>query len=318
MMDSNPSVLIGAWCYVEASGDRPWLAARIDRLEFISRYTEKRDVDGDGLVESHQSGNRGTHTFGDTAWDTYSSGHKNAYVNALVYRALRSMADLESQLGRKEKQAHYARLADRLKAVYEKTFYNPQTGWLGFWRSQDAMLHDVATDVVTDMAIMYGLVDRASGRRMLDAYWTALEKSGFKRFDLGVPLNIRPVHRDDQVVPWGGKKEDGSDTFGKYLNGGCCVSNAYFFILGNYLVGNDRRAEMVLDAMLKRQREGVFPNGGGFQNGVIDRYPEGAEFFDWQGNTCGYEGHLVYSWMFLQAMLLREPELFRRVFRPLQ
>jgi hypothetical protein len=66
--------------------------------------------------------------------------------------------------------------------------------------------------------------------------------------------------------------------------------------------------------MLQRQHTGVFPHGGGFQNGVINRMPEGAEFFDWSGNTCGYEGHLVYSWMFLQALLLREPQYRDRLF----
>ena len=66
--------------------------------------------------------------------------------------------------------------------------------------------------------------------------------------------------------------------------------------------------------MLNRQAKGVYPNGGGFQNGVINRYPEGAEFLDWQGNTCGYEGHLVYSWIFLQAVLLRHPEYQDRLF----
>ena len=68
--------------------------------------------------------------------------------------------------------------------------------------------------------------------------------------------------------------------------------------------------------MLDRQRRGVFPNGGAFQNGVVDQYPRGTEFFDWQGNTCGYEGHLTYSFSFLQAVLLREPQLRQRLFRP--
>ena len=53
--------------------------------------------------------------------------------------------------------------------------------------------------------------------------------------------------------------------------------------------------------MLKRQRTGVFANGGAFQNGIIDAYPYGAEFFEWNGNPSGYEGHLVYSWVWMQA-----------------
>jgi len=317
MMDANPAALIAAWCYAEASGDRAWLSANIDRLEFIAAYSERRDIDGDGLLESTQSGNSGTHAFGDTAWDTYSSGHKNAYVNALAYRAFRCLADLERRSGAAEKGAHYAGLADRLKAAYAAAFYNPETGWLGWWRSQDGVLHDVRSDVPTCLAILYGLVGAESGRVMLDQFWQALEKTGFSRFDIGIPLNIRPVPRDDQFEAWGGTKEDGSDTFGKYLNGGCCVSNAYFTIVANYAVGRTERADRILDAMLDRQSRGVFPNGGGFQNGVINRYPEGAEFMDWDGNTCGYEGHLVYSWAFLQAMLLREPQLRQRLFRPL-
>ena len=72
---------------------------------------------------------------------------------------------------------------------------------------------------------------------------------------------------------------------------------------------------MILDAMLKRQEEGVFPNGGGFQNGVVNRLPFGAEYFQWDGTTpAGYEGHLVYSWTFLHAIFLREPQFRERIF----
>ena len=65
-----------------------------------------------------------------------------------------------------------------------------------------------------------------------------------------MPLNIRPVHRDNQYGRHGGDKEDGSDTFGQYLNGCCCVSNTYFFLVASYMVGNEARADGILDAML--------------------------------------------------------------------
>jgi len=73
---------------------------------------------------------------------------------------------------------------------------------------------------------------------------------------------------------------------------------------------------MVLRAMLDRQRRGVFPNGGGFQNGVIDRWGQGAEFFTWDGRPCGYEGHLVYSWTWLQALFMRDAKARDRLSRP--
>ena len=317
VIDSNPSVLIGAWAYVEVSQDDAWLREHIDRLEFVASYLEGRDIDGDGLIESVCSGNRGTHTFGDTGWDTYSSGHKNTYVNALCYRAFCGLAELERRLDRHEQGLDYDRRASAIKGAFRSTFYNPETGWLGWWRSEDGFLHDVYSDVPTSMAIVYELIDPDDGRVMLDAYWAELQSTGFDRYDLGIPLNARPVHRDDQYGDHGGSKADGSDTFGKYLNGGCCVSNTSWFLVANYIVGRRERADRILDAMLDRQHRGVFANGGGFQNGVINRMPDGAEFFDWDGTTCGYEGHLVYSWMFLQSVLLRHPQYRERLYRPL-
>jgi hypothetical protein len=74
-----------------------------------------------------------------------------------------------------------------------------------------------------------------------------------------------------------------------------------------------QEADMILEAMLKRQQDGVFPNGGGFQNGFVDKMGSGAEVFDWSGRTAGYEGHLVYCWAFLHSMLLREPRFRDRV-----
>jgi hypothetical protein len=59
--------------------------------------------------------------------------------------------------------------------------------------------------------------------------------------------------------------------------------------------------------MLQRQQSGGFQNGHG----------NGGEFLTWEGKPCGYEGHLTYSWSFLQAVLLREPQFRARLYRPL-
>lgn len=95
--------------------------------------------------------------------------------------------------------------------------------------------------------------------------------------------------------------------FQQFLNGGCCVSNTSYLLNALYMVGMKRQADMILEAMLKRQNDGVFSNGGGFQNGFVDHMGGGAEVFDWKGNPAGYEGHLVYCWAFLHSMLIREP-----------
>jgi len=307
VMDANPAVLIGAWCYVKASGDMDWLNRRIESLEFLSRYMEKRDKDGDGLIESKQSGNSGSRPprDPDCAWDCYTTGHKNAYVNTLAYRAWQGLADLERRLGRAEQAKHYQQLAEQLKVSFLPTFYNPETGWLGLWRSRDGVLHDIHSDVPTSFAINYGLIEKDKGKEMLGRYWRALQETGFSRFDLGVPVNLRPIPREEMEIYF---------DFQQFLNGGCCVSNTSYLLNALYIVGMKQEGDRILDAMLKRQNDGAFPNGGGFQNGFVDRTGAGAEVFDWKGNPAGYEGHLVYCWAFLHSMLVREPALRERVY----
>ncbi len=75
--------------------------------------------------------------------------------------------------------------------------------------------------------------------------------------------------------------------------------NSAYTIDALYTVGMTKEADMILDAMQKRQKNGVFANGGGFQNGFVDRMGLGAEVYDWKGGTAGYEGNLVYCWIYL-------------------
>jgi hypothetical protein len=134
---------------------------------------------------------------------------------------------------------------------------------------------------------------------------------------------LRPVPLNEQIAQSGKKSyfeaacPDGSDTFGRWIHGGCSVSSNYFTIQALDVAGLHDRADMLLNAMLERQARGIFPNGGGFQNGIVDQMPFGAEFFEWDGKPSGYEGHLVYSWAFLHAMLMRQPAIRQRILRPL-
>jgi len=136
-----------------------------------------------------------------------------------------------------------------------------------------------------------------------------------------VSVSLVPIRAADYVLnlpPYSPQREDGSDTFGIYLNGDCTVNDTIHFLVANYLVEEKAKADHILRAMLKRQSRGVFPNGGGFQNGIVNRDGFGAEFFTWEGEPCGYEGYLVYSFSFLQAVLLRQPEFRARLYRPLR
>ncbi len=316
-LDANAGPLIAAWDYVEATGDLAWLKQRIDKLEAIAEFLAGRDVDGDGMVEATQSGNRGTLKQPHRScawWDALNCGHKDSYTNALIYRAWRCLADLENQLGRSAQVAHYQRLADRLKAAYKLNLYNPETGWLGWWRSADGELHDYASPIVNGLAIEYGLIEPELGREILARLREKMRVAGFTRYELGVPPMLIPVRRSDYLLPHAiglPSREDGTDTFGQYMNGGITAGQVLHFIAAHYAVGEREQGDFFLREMLKRQAE------GGFQNGVQDSGGKGIDWTTWDGKPCGYEGYLADSFRFLQALLLREPALRERFYRPL-
>lgn len=317
-LDANAGPIIAAWDYFEATGDRSWVEGKIERLEFVARFLARRDVDGDGLIEAVQSGNRGTLIQPKRScawWDALNCGGKDAYSNAIIYRAFACLGELESRLGRAAQAAEFRGLARKLKAAYRAALFDPEKGWLGWWRSSDGELHDFASPTLNGIAIEYGLVEPEEGRAILERLWKKIEEAGFERFDLGVPPMLVPVPRGDYLLPDSigcPKREDGADTFGQYMNGGITAGQVLHFLAAHFVAGGRERAERVLRAMLGRLE------AGGFQNGVVDEAGKGIDWTTWEGKPSGYEGYLADSFRFLQAVLLREPSFRARYYRPLR
>lgn len=316
-LDANPGILISSWDYVEATGDHAWLKDRIERLEHLSAFLEQRDVDGDGMVEATQSGNANTLVEPARSccwWDALNCGHKDGYTNAMIYRAWRCLAEIEGRLGRVHQQAHIADLADRLKGAYFKTLYNPDTGWLAWWKSADGQLHDYATPIVNGLAIEYGLVEPNEGRKILARLRKKMQDVNFNRFDLGLPSTLVPVRRSDYLQPTGlgvPAREDGTDSFQNYMNGGISAGHALHFIMAHHIVGESDKGDELLRAMLHRQAT------VGFQNGVQNQANKGIDWTTWNGVPRGYEGYLADVFIFMQAAVLREPSLRSRFYRPI-
>ena len=316
-LDANPGILISAWDYVEATSDHDWLKGRIERLEHLSVFLEQRDLDGDGMVEATQSGNYNTLIEPARSccwWDALNCGHKDGYTNAFIYRAWRCLAELEGRLGRQKQQEHLTHLAERLKAAYFKSLFNPVTGWLAWWKSADGQLHDYATPIVNGLAIEYGLVEPSQGRKILSLLRQKMQDVKFTRFDYGLPCTLEPVHRADYLQPSGlgvPKREDGTDTFQNYMNGGISAGHTLHFIMAYHVVGEPEKGDEIFKAMLERQAK------VGFQNGVQNRANRGVDWTDWTGAPKGYEGYLADVFMFMQAAVLREPSFRARFYRPL-
>ena len=182
------------------------------------------------------------------------------------------------------------------------------------WRSADGKLHDYACPVTNGLAIEYGLVDIDLGRKIAAKIWAKMRTAGFERLELGIPPNLEPIPRADYLQPDGlgcPRREDGTDTFQQYENGGISAGQGMHFLVASYLAGQGEMADKALRAMLRRQQS------GGFQNGVQNAGYKGVDWTTWEGKPCGYEGYLADVFYFLQAVVLREPAMRARFYRAL-
>jgi len=101
-LSTGATLLIAAWDYWTITGDHNWLHKRLTDgyfpvLHRIADYLLRRDVDNDGLIESIQSGNANTLREPDRAdiwFEMMHFGWKNAWTNALVYRAFCCLAEM--------------------------------------------------------------------------------------------------------------------------------------------------------------------------------------------------------------------------------
>jgi hypothetical protein len=255
-------------------------------------------------MEYPVSGNSGSWTEKLTVrpsnwWDTIGFAHKDAYSNALAYKAFRDMEELARQAGVPADAALYKHRAEMLKAVFYPTFYNPATGVLAGWKSADGKLHDYYFLFVSGVAETYGLLSDAQGNEIWDKLMAKMKEVGYNRFDLGLPGNLIPVRREDYVDHnWGAggpAKADGSDAFQIYENGGATACYAYYTIQALRKLGRDKEADAILFPMLKAFE------AGGFQG----RGPNGKtyDWTAWDGTPHGYEGLLVDGYLTLLAAM---------------
>ncbi|HNT34753.1 MAG TPA: hypothetical protein PKH07_07130, partial [bacterium] len=288
--DSIPSMLIAAWDVIVTKGDMDLLSRWLPKMEQLAETIEGQDRNGNGLLESRRTGNRGEglepHMRTGNWWDCINFGHEDAYVSALAYRAFRGLAHLERLAGRVEQAARFDGDADRIKQVYFKTFYNSETGILAGWKSEDGELHDYWFTFINGIAIAYDLVPEDEAGAIMDRLQAKMKEVGYDRFDLGLPGNLVPVAKNDYVFQGAlgsPKEEDGSDTFGVFENGGATACYAYFYVQALYQLGRREEADQILWPMIETYAR------GGFQNGV----GKGGEWRRWDGTPSGYEGFLA-------------------------
>jgi len=219
--------------------DMKWGRDNYDKLEGWAREMMASDKDGNGLIEYPATG-----IFGDRLtvsrrpsnwWDTINFGHEDAYANALAYRACNMFSSLAAKLGNTTNADAFSARTARIKAVYAKTFLNPETGVLAGWKSIDGQLHDYWFTFVNGAAITGGLVDDTQGYAIMDRILKKMQEVSYTNFSIGLPGNLVPIKNGDYIdqasalevfgVP---RLDDGSDGFQYYENGGTTGCFAYY------------------------------------------------------------------------------------------
>ena len=304
--DTYPSLLIAAYDYADGSGDERWLREHYKGLRQWTEIMTKANADGSPLLEYPASGNSGSWPVKITVrpanwWDTIGFGHQDAYSNALGYRALRGMAALADRIGEKADAEKYRQRADAIHDAYATAFLDASTGVLAGWRSRDGQLHNYYFPFVNGIAVRYGLIEGDQARQVMNRILTKMDSVGYKNFALGLPGNLVPIRRADYVdlePRWGGPtKEDGSDGFEKYENGGATACFSYFTMAALYHLGEKTQGDKILmpmlDSFAKQGFSGRAPNGMTY------------DWKDWHGGAHGYEGFLVDNYYALLAVLDR-------------
>ncbi|MCC6489846.1 MAG: hypothetical protein IT364_20320 [Candidatus Hydrogenedentes bacterium] len=327
-VSTGACLLVAAWHYWAISGDRVWLSARLPLLHRMADYLLRRDVDGDGLIESYGSGNAGTLRDPERAdiwFEMMNFGHKNAWTNAIAYRAFLCLAEMLEAADHPKGAKYYRRHASALRAAYVRHLLSERNGWFVSWISLDGEVHDYCHTFINGMAVAYGIVEPEEGREILSRVAAQSHAIGFDQWRLGVPGNLLPCRKADMIGPrrdidgepirnnfyWPDDLSE-AEAFGlRYPNGTIHPALVWPYLLGLQVAGLTEEADRIMDAMLGSVEEGLF------QNGVVNVGYAGAEHFYINGRTCGYEGFLPESFNFLMACFTRDPARRDLLLRPL-
>jgi Bacterial alpha-L-rhamnosidase 6 hairpin glycosidase domain len=320
--DTFPAMIIAAANVARAAKDNAWLGANYAGIREWAESMLATDTSSNGLTKYAASGNSGSWGPMGTPkvrpsnwWDTIGFGYEDAYGNALAFRAYRNMATMAQRVGKTADASRYQAAAKNVRAVFYQTFYDPETGVLGGWRSADGQLHDYYFLWVNGIAIHYGLVEKPQANAIMDKLLAKMKEVGYDKFNMGLPGNLITValkdyvHRMEDGRYGGGVLPDNSDGFENYENGGATASFAFFTLAALYDLGRRQEADRILFPMLEEYGRCGFEGR--------DKSGKSNDWRRWDGTAMGYEGLLTDNYYALLAVPLRQNEIaWQESFRP--
>lgn len=275
---TGTAALLGLAEYLSVCKTDEWLEKYAKPISHKISEMKKRDLDGDGLIESsYRTGVSGRHQWSTCWYDVISYGWKDAFSNALLYDAL---GYFKGRLGNTSLQNWLVEVEvwrAKIKANYCTTFFNPENQWLAGWVCKEGKQHDHAFLASNGAAAAAGLLPEIKARKAMEGLISEMNRLKVPSARLGLPGNLHPIPDSDlsdiiQGYP-----------FGYYQNGGRTHAQARHFLRGLYAVGLVQEADTLLEELAEGMASGnVF---GGCKSGVDWRY--------WDDRPCGYEGLLT-------------------------
>lgn len=286
--ESTEVTLISLYDYLLTTNDWAFVRHYLPEIIRLVHGVCNTDIDGDGIFESPFHGNYMTPGRKSLNWwDDFAFGHKDAYVNLLAYRALSCMQEVLEALKLGEESAFINKRLESFRAVFDKTFYNPQSGMYAGWISLDGRMHDYQFTFISSMAINQGLVNQKRARKILRKMLKKMEEENYD-FVYGIPGPLIPVSKEDKGT-W-----EEMTRWGRYENGGLCGQTAYHFIQALYHVGMREEANRILFTMLATyEREYT-------HSGIFPGYLQSVDWRTKGGAPCGYN-YLADNYYFLLA-----------------
>ncbi len=270
--------------------DQTWFAASEPRITRAIERMRRRDLDGDGLIESRlRRGVSGEHQWSTTWADVVSMGWKDGWSNAVLYGALRHLASGLRRFDRTAAAADLDTWADRLRTSYAATFLVPGTAWPIGWRSPDGTPHDYCHPMLIGDAVANGLLDPGPARAAMEALWDEFAAVGYHDLANGIPINLHPIEEQDLGgvvfgLPIGG-----------YLQGGATHHRTGGFLRALYAVGMTAEGDRALEALASTTADDSAFGGIG----------SGLDWRLWDGTPSGYEGLLAEGFGFLAVAIER-------------
>ena len=300
----DPSLVLGSGIYAQSTEDWTWARKYHGEVMRLCRQMMTTDTNGSGLIKYGTTGNFGERPTRKQRpanwWDTINFGYEDAYSNALAYRALTTWASVAKVLEQREDAAWLEEKAKALRAAYQRLLLNSENGVFAGWRSADGKLHDYWFLFLNSVAVAYELVDVPQGAAIMEKFLRKLDEVGYTMFRIGLPGNLVPIPKGDSVlheedpnedpriygVP---QREDGTDAFHYYENGGASMRFAFFTLKALYRVGKLEEARKMLYPMLEGYKAGDYQG--------FDVNGNSNDWRTWGGQACGYEGFAVGNYL---------------------